>query len=166
MCKHAVGNWARLARQVVVASSRWRPQLGGTCWKVCWRATSIALKQYAKSFVLILNVILATKQHRGIFVKKIMKHLPYLTHLKSASVLMQKRMASLEECRFHRDLVASCALNGYGKAGNDVCYCKKVVCMCTICYYLIQRSQHSCNSISVDRTGSDKFKIGNKYDSD
>jgi hypothetical protein len=52
------------------------------------------------------------------FVKKIMKHLPYLTHLKSASVLMQKRMASLEECQFHCDLVASCALNGYGKAGN------------------------------------------------
>ncbi len=38
--------------------------------------------------------------------------------------------------------------------------------MCTICYYLIQRSQHSCNSISVDRIESDKFKIGNKYDSD
>ena len=38
--------------------------------------------------------------------------------------------------------------------------------MCTICYYLIQQSQHSCNSISVDRIESDKFKIGNKYDSD
>ncbi len=58
------------------------------------------------------------------FVKKIMKHLPYLTHLKSALVLMQKRMASLEECQFHCDLIASCALNGYGKAGNDFCYCK------------------------------------------
>jgi hypothetical protein len=31
------------------------------------------------------------------FVKKIMKYLPYLTHLKSALVSMQKRMASLEE---------------------------------------------------------------------
>jgi hypothetical protein len=31
------------------------------------------------------------------FVKKIMKRLPYLTHLKSALVSMQKRMASLEE---------------------------------------------------------------------
>ncbi len=58
------------------------------------------------------------------FVKKIMKHLTHLTHLKSTSVLMQKRMASLEECQFHCDLVASCALNGYGKAGNDFCYCK------------------------------------------
>ncbi len=59
------------------------------------------------------------------FVKKIMKHLPYLTHLKSASVSMQKRMASLEECLFHCDLVASCVSNGYGKAGNDFCYhCK------------------------------------------
>ncbi len=38
--------------------------------------------------------------------------------------------------------------------------------MCTICHYLIQRSQHSCNSISVDRIELDKFKIGNKYDSD
>ncbi len=38
--------------------------------------------------------------------------------------------------------------------------------MCIICYYLIQCSQHSCNSISVDRIESDKFKIGNKYDSD
>jgi hypothetical protein len=58
------------------------------------------------------------------FVKKLMEHLPYLTHLKSALVLMQKRMASLEECQFHCDLVASCALNGYGKAGYDFCYCK------------------------------------------
>jgi hypothetical protein len=58
------------------------------------------------------------------FVKKIMKHLPYLTHLKSALVSMQKRMASLEECQFHCDLVASCASNGYGKAGNDLHYCK------------------------------------------
>ncbi len=38
--------------------------------------------------------------------------------------------------------------------------------MCIICYHLIQCSQHSCNSISVDRIESDKFKIGNKYDSD
>jgi hypothetical protein len=75
-------------------------------------------------------------------------------------------MASLEECQFHCDLVASCALNGYGKAGNDFCYCKEVVCVCTISYYLIQQTQHSCNSISVDRIESDKFKIGNKYDSD
>ncbi len=58
------------------------------------------------------------------FVKKIMKHLPYLTHLKSALVSVQKRMASLEECQFHCDLVATCALNGNGKAGNDFCYCK------------------------------------------
>ncbi len=58
------------------------------------------------------------------FVKKIMKHLPYLTHLKSALVLMQKRMTSLEEFQFHCDLVASYALIGYGKAGNDCCYCK------------------------------------------
>jgi hypothetical protein len=58
------------------------------------------------------------------FVKKIMKHLPYLTHLKSASVSMQKRMASFKECQFHCDLVASCALNDYGKAGNDFCCCK------------------------------------------
>jgi hypothetical protein len=58
------------------------------------------------------------------FVKKIMKHLPYLTNLKSALVSMQRRMASLEECRFHCDLVASCVSNGYGKAGNDFCYCK------------------------------------------
>jgi hypothetical protein len=96
-----------------------------------------------------------------------MKHLPYLTHLKSALVSMQKRMASLKECQFHRDLVATCALNGYEKAGNDFCYCKEVVCLRIICYYLIQqRSQHSCNSVSVDRIETDKFKIGNKYDSD
>ncbi len=38
--------------------------------------------------------------------------------------------------------------------------------MCIICYYLVQCSQHSCSSISVDRIESDKFKIGNKYDSD
>ena len=38
--------------------------------------------------------------------------------------------------------------------------------MCIICYYLIQQSQHSCNSISIDRIESNKFKIGNKYDSD
>jgi hypothetical protein len=38
--------------------------------------------------------------------------------------------------------------------------------MCIICYYLIQQSQQTCNSISVDRIESDKFKIRNKYDSD
>ncbi len=38
--------------------------------------------------------------------------------------------------------------------------------MCIICYYLIQCSRHSCNFISVDRIESDKFRIGNKYDSD
>jgi hypothetical protein len=38
--------------------------------------------------------------------------------------------------------------------------------VCIICYYRIQCSQHSCSSISVDRIESDKFKIGNKYDSD
>jgi hypothetical protein len=58
------------------------------------------------------------------FVKKIMKHLPYLTHLKSALVSMQMRMASLKECQFHCDCVATCVSNGYGKAGNDFCYCK------------------------------------------
>ncbi len=38
--------------------------------------------------------------------------------------------------------------------------------MCIICYYLIQQSQHSCNTISVDRIESDKFKIKIKYNSD
>jgi hypothetical protein len=57
-------------------------------------------------------------------VKKITKHLPYLTHLKSALVFMQKRMASLKEGQFHCDLVATCANNGDGKSGNDFCYCK------------------------------------------
>ncbi len=58
------------------------------------------------------------------FVKKIMKHLPFLTHLESALVSMQKRMASIEECQFHCNLVATCANNGHGKSGNDFCYCK------------------------------------------
>jgi hypothetical protein len=58
------------------------------------------------------------------FVKKIMKHPPYLTHLKAASDTMQKRMASLKECQFHCDLVATCANNGHRKSGNDFCYCK------------------------------------------
>jgi hypothetical protein len=38
--------------------------------------------------------------------------------------------------------------------------------MVLLLMYLIQCSQHSCNSISVDRIESDKFKIGNKYDFD
>jgi hypothetical protein len=42
-------------------------------------------------------------------VKNILKHLPDLTHLKSASVSMQKRMASLKECQFHCGLLATFA---------------------------------------------------------
>jgi hypothetical protein len=58
------------------------------------------------------------------FIKKVKKHLPYLSHIKSASVGMQKKLATLEECQFLCDLVATCTKDGKGKAGNDFQYCK------------------------------------------
>jgi hypothetical protein len=96
-----------------------------------WNSLEGLLKNHIDCIEAICQVICSHPERdvsdettsRG-FVKKIMMHLPYLTHLKSALVLMQKRMVSLEECQFHCDLVASCALNGDGKAGNDFRYCK------------------------------------------
>jgi hypothetical protein len=58
------------------------------------------------------------------FIKKIKKHIAYLGHIKSASIGMQKKLATLKECRFLCDLVATCATEGQGKAGNDFWYCK------------------------------------------
>ncbi len=58
------------------------------------------------------------------FIKKIKKHIAYLGHIKSASIGMQKKLATLEECQFLCNLVATCATEGQGKAGNDFRYCK------------------------------------------
>jgi hypothetical protein len=58
------------------------------------------------------------------FIKKIKKHITYLGHIKSASIGMQKKLATLKECQFLCNLVAICAAEGQGKAGNDFRYCK------------------------------------------
>ncbi len=109
---------------------------GGGGWlkmkaKTRWNLLEGLLKSHIDCIAAIHQVIcslperdISDKTTSWDYVKKIMKHLPYLTHLKSASVSIQKRMSSLEECQFNCDLVASCAINGYGKAGNDFCYCK------------------------------------------
>jgi hypothetical protein len=58
------------------------------------------------------------------FTKKIKKRIAYLGHIKSASIGMQKKLATLKECQFLCDLVATCAAEGQGKDGNDFRYCK------------------------------------------
>jgi hypothetical protein len=58
------------------------------------------------------------------FIKKIKKHIAYLGRIKSASIEMQKKLATLEECQFLCNIVATCAAEGQGKAGNDFRYCK------------------------------------------
>ena len=58
------------------------------------------------------------------FMRKLTRHLKYLTALKSASCNMQKHLATLEYCQFQCDTIAKCAYEGKGDKGHDFEYCK------------------------------------------
>ncbi len=98
-----------------------------------WKSLEAMLKSHVENVEGICQVIKAYPE-RDInisdettlqcFIKKVKKHLPYLSHIKSASVGMQKKLATLEECQYLCNLVATCAKDGKGKAGNDFQYCK------------------------------------------
>jgi hypothetical protein len=97
----------------------------------CWNSLEAMLKSHVENVEGICQVIeaypecdISDKTTSQCFIKKVKKHLPYLSHIKSASVGMQKKLATLEECQFLCDLVAICAKDGKGKAGNDFQYCK------------------------------------------
>ena len=73
------------------------------------------------------------------FMRKIDKHLKYLTALKSASVKMQTNLATLEYCQFQCNAIAKLAEEGRCVPGHDFEHCK---------------------------IESSKFSVGNSYDSD
>ncbi len=97
----------------------------------CWNSLEDLLRSHVDCAEGICQVI-AAHAERNIsdkttsqdFIKKIKKHIAYLGHIKPASIGMQKKLATLEECQFLCDLVATCATEGQGKAGNDFRYCK------------------------------------------
>jgi hypothetical protein len=97
----------------------------------CWNSLEAMLKSHVENVEGICQVIEAYPERdisdeitlQG-FIKKVKNHLRYLSHIKSASVGMQKKLATLEECQFLCDLVATCAKDGKGKARNDFQYCK------------------------------------------
>jgi hypothetical protein len=58
------------------------------------------------------------------FIRRIEKHLKYLTPLKKASVNMQKTGATLDDCQFQCDTIATLSEQGYGMNGHDFQYCR------------------------------------------
>ncbi len=58
------------------------------------------------------------------FMRKLKKHMHYLTPLKKASTNMQARLATLEDCQFQRDLIGVLAAEGYKQVGHDFEHCK------------------------------------------
>ncbi len=95
----------------------------------CWNSLEAMLKSHVENVEVICQVTeayperdISEKTTSQCFIKKVKKHLPYLSHIKIASVGMQKKLATLEECQFLCDLVATCAKDGKGKAGNDFQY--------------------------------------------
>jgi hypothetical protein len=97
----------------------------------CWNSLEAMLKSHVENEEGIRQVIeaypecdISDKTTSQCFIKKIKKHLLYLSHIKSASVGMQKKLATLEECQFLCDLVATCTKDGKGKARNNFQYCK------------------------------------------
>jgi hypothetical protein len=140
-----------------------------------WNSLEAMLKSHIENVEGICQVIEAYPE-RDIsdettlqcFIKKVKKHLPYLSHIKSASVSMQKKLATLEECQFLCDLVATCAKDGKGKAGNDFSTAsKKFLCLVTMFYgYLCSHLNIIALLFFNDRIEADKFKVVNKYDAD
>ena len=97
----------------------------------CWNLLEDLLRSHVDCAEGICQVILAhpecnisDKTTSQDFIKKIKKHIAYLSHIKSASIGMQKKLATLKECQFLCNIVATCAAEGQGKAGNDFRYCK------------------------------------------
>ncbi len=97
----------------------------------CWNSLEDLLRSHVDCAERICQVIVAhpkcdnsDKTTSQDFIKKIKKHIAYLGHIKSASIGMQKKLATLKECQFQCNLVATCAAEGQGKAGNDFRYCK------------------------------------------
>jgi hypothetical protein len=58
------------------------------------------------------------------FLRKINRHLKYLTALKSASCNMQKHLATLKYCQFQCDTITKCAHEGKDECGHDFEFCK------------------------------------------
>ncbi len=97
----------------------------------CWNSLEDLLRSHVDCAEGIRQVIVAHpkrdisyKTTSQDFIKKIKKHIAYLGHIKSASIGMQTKLATLKECRFLCNLVATCAAEGQGNAENDFRYCK------------------------------------------
>ncbi len=58
------------------------------------------------------------------FMRKLKKHIRYLTPLKKASTNMQAHLATLEDCQFQCDLIGVLAAEGYKQVGHDFEHCK------------------------------------------
>ena len=57
------------------------------------------------------------------FIRKVEKHLKYLTPLKKASVNMQQTGATLDDCQFQCDTIATLSSQGFGVPGHDFEHC-------------------------------------------
>ena len=60
------------------------------------------------------------------FLNDVRKHLPYLQLIQSASIRMQKRHATLDDCQFQCDTIAEFHAAGYGKRGDIFQLCEYV----------------------------------------
>ncbi len=59
------------------------------------------------------------------FLNDVQKHLPYLQLIKSASIHMQKRHATLDDCQFECDTIAEFHEAGHGKCGDPFELCEQ-----------------------------------------
>jgi glutamine synthetase adenylyltransferase len=96
-----------------------------------WNSLEAMLDSHKKSVDSIRTVIelhperdLSDETVSNGFMKELNKHLKYLGPLKSASVRMQKYLATLDDCQFQCDVIAELAKDGYGTRGHDFQHCK------------------------------------------
>ena len=99
--------------------------------KTLWNSLEVMLVNHMKTVTSIRAAIednpnfeLDNKTTTNTFIRKIEKHLRYLTPLKKASVHMQTTGATLDDCQFQYDTIANLSLHGKGIVGHDFQHCQ------------------------------------------
>jgi hypothetical protein len=99
--------------------------------KTRWNSLELMLVNHMKTVTSIRAAIednpnfeLDEKTTTNTFIRKIEKHLRYLTPLKKASVHMQTTGATLDDCQFQCDTIANFSLHRKGIVGHDFQHCQ------------------------------------------
>ena len=99
--------------------------------KTRWNSLEAMLSNHLKTVGVIKDVIASNPKFELddvtttlTFIRKVEKHLKYLTPLKKASVNMQKTGATLDDCQFQCDTIATLSSQGFGVPGHDFEHCR------------------------------------------